>query len=77
MLLQDLKDRFSFITDQDHPKYDPICLIAQALDPRYALLLDYQEKAAVKYQLSVMVKHPLPIILLHLSDIKFRKVLKL
>lgn len=56
MLQQDLKNRFGFFLDENDLKYDPICLIAQALDPRYGLLLSPHEEAQVKYHLSTMVK---------------------
>lgn len=61
-LLQELKKRFGFILNENDAQYDPICLIAQALDPRYALLLEMHERTAVNNHISVLVTFPLQIL---------------
>lgn len=56
-LAEEIRRRFSYIIDTTHPEFEPIYVVATALDPRYRLILtDEQINAANRHILYLVSK---------------------
>jgi len=45
-LRTELEDRFAYLTDPNHARFEPIYMVATALDPRYRLMLNDDQNSA-------------------------------
>lgn len=55
-LIQEMRDRFAYITDPSGKKFEPIYVIATALDPRFRRSLDHNQLEKAKKEILKQVK---------------------
>lgn len=54
-LTEEVQRRFSYVLDPDNPKFEPIYVVATALDPRFRLLLNDAQMNAAKGRILQLV----------------------